>query len=83
MFGRKQKNPSVTIQEPELLEDEPIEEEVPSITKPIKPLGVKKPEIKKEAQILSGELVSEGLYRYVIVSNVIIGEVGSTFEWRD
>lgn len=42
---------------------------------------VPEPQVKEQYQIISAELVGEGLYRYTVVCNKSIGEVGEIYDF--
>lgn len=48
-------------------------------TKKVKSEPKQEVKAKAEARIITGELIGEGLYKYVVVSNKIIGEIGEKF----
>lgn len=80
--GKKEKTKVIEPEdEPEPEEDEykdDDEEEPEEVKQPIKKLEVK--EEKPTAKIVSGEFLSDGMFRFVLITNKSLGEIGVEFE---
>jgi hypothetical protein len=74
MFKRKQ-----PIQEPQ---GQPIENLIKREPEVKEVQEVKEKEVTPAALIISTELTSEGTYRNIIISNVLLGNVGDKLDWE-
>jgi hypothetical protein len=74
MFGKKKQIQPVE-------QNTPVENLIPTQYVPqVQP--VRQVKEVKTAQIISTELIQEGVYRNVIISNVLMGEVGEQLDWE-
>lgn len=82
MFGKKKEKPETHVQTPtpdlELpkAELEPTAEQIVNETP--KPVQKEQPQ-EDWIRIVGGELIKEGLYRYIVLTNHSLGEIGEVF----